>query len=124
MTRSKDKAQLKYPEPGEAKGVIDLRTFAEQTKDSGVRDDERMIYEMMHISQYSDGSVLDAEFLKTFTAQQVAESATVIVLGDGDYSGYHPENLKLGKLIAGDIKRNAKAAIKNGTTTNLAPRVK
>lgn len=70
-----------------------------------------MIYEMMNISQYEDGSVLDCLTMTTYTAAQAESDVTIAYAGDQ----------RLGKRIRKDLKRNARAAIKNGKTKNLAP---
>jgi hypothetical protein len=88
-------------------------TQAENSKING-RDDGTMIYEMYWLSQYTDGSVLECVNMQTFTAQEVV---------DGACDGYGTMIGQSGKAVIGDLRRNAKAAIKNGTTSNLAPRV-
>jgi hypothetical protein len=94
-------------------------TMAEQAAETGTRD--HLICEMYQWAQFEDGSVLnslltDINPTATFTAQEVVDGLFVI------YSD-NPHCEKLGKIIMGDMLRNAKAAIKNGTTKNLAPRV-
>lgn len=134
MTRAKGKAIAKaaavqYREPGEAKGVLDLDklTCAEMAKELEIRLDEHMIYEMYHVSQYRDGSVLDCLRMRTFTAEELTTNALtsmVAVFGDQEpAASVEPSIAKLGREVAKDIRRNAMAAVKNGTTTNLAPRV-
>lgn len=83
-------------------------TYAEQSVVNG-RDDDHMIYEMFHVSQYEDGSVLDCARMESYTAQQVV---------NGTADRIYPS-----KVIIDDLKRNARAAIKKGQTNNLAPRV-
>jgi hypothetical protein len=93
---------------------LDHRTFAQISKDTGVRDDEHMIYEMLYFSQYEDGSVLncrDSKYPVTYGPEEVA-------VGD-----FHVD-VELSRWgVKHDLIRNAKAAVKNGTTKNLAPRV-
>jgi hypothetical protein len=98
-------------------------TFAERTAETGVRADEHMIYEMGSWSQYSDGSVLDCISMKTFTAQEVADGDILGLAKDDPSWAIFPDNKKVAHAVGGDLKRNAKPAIKNGTTKNLAPRV-
>lgn len=50
-------------------------TYAEVSARLCVRDDKNMIYEMFELSQYSDGSVLNCQLMKTWTAQEVVEDA-------------------------------------------------
>jgi len=85
-------------------------TYAEAATVNG-RDDERMIYEMMNISQYEDGSVLDCLTMTTYTAAQAASAVTIAYAGDR----------ALANRVRKDLKRNARAAIKNVKTENLAP---
>jgi hypothetical protein len=87
-------------------------TYAEQTVKTGERDDKHMIYEMMNISQYEDGSVLECIDMNTYTAQQIASGTQVKYNGAGSP-----------RTINADLKRNALAALKHGTTNNRAPRV-
>jgi hypothetical protein len=95
-------------------------TYAEQARENG-RDDEHMVYEMFMFSQYSDGSVLNCHPTtinpwRTLTAQEVAAGKATI-------NADNAAAAKVAKEISGDLKRNAKAALKNGTTKTLAPRV-
>jgi hypothetical protein len=91
----------------------DDMTYAELTAASGVRDDEHMIYEMGHISQYSDGSVLNCATMKMYTAQEILDDEE----GQAAMWKLNPHK----RAIWGDLRRNAKAALKNGSTRNLAP---
>jgi hypothetical protein len=63
-----------------------------------------MVYEMYNYSQYEDGSVLNCVGMETFTAQEVADFP--------EGRGWTP----LLKTIWRDMRRIAKAALKNGTT--------
>jgi len=81
-------------------------TYADKVYVSRKRDDEHMIYEVYYISQYEDGSAFDCRLGATYTAEQVARMGNT-----------NP------KWLAQDLRRNAKAALKNGTSKNLAPRV-
>jgi hypothetical protein len=91
-------------------------TYAERTKQTEQRDDEHMIYEMGSLSQYEDGSVLQCTTMQTFTAQEVL--ATGVPLQPEPSAIFpHPA------LYLKDLKRNAKAAIKDGKTENRAPLV-
>jgi hypothetical protein len=95
-------------------------TMAEIAAEQGTRDG--VIYEMYQWSQFEDGSVFNAlrtniNPIATFTAKQVVDGVFVIVSDN-------PLGEKLGRVIMSDMLRNAKAAIKNGSTANLAPRVK
>lgn len=92
-------------------------TYAEQTWKRGQRDDEHMIYEMYMFSQYSDGSVLDCYQGITYTAKEVATGTDVVQKPPKADAAIR----KLTRAINGDLRRNAKAAVKNGTTKNLAP---
>ena len=88
-------------------------TFAERSAATRTRDDEHMIYEMRPISQYEDGSVLDCVTMTTCTAEEVVTGITM-----------HPEPAVIfnrPKLYLKDLKRNARAALKNGKTRSLAP---
>jgi hypothetical protein len=90
-------------------------THAECSAVTRKRDDEHMIYEMGTISQYEDGSVLDCLTMTTYTAEQVVAGITI-----------YPEPALIfnrPKLYLKDLKRNAKVALKNGKTENLAPLV-
>lgn len=89
-------------------------TYAEQSITNG-RDDEHMIYEMGYISQYSDGSVLNAAAMKVYTAQEILDDE------EGKNAAWKLKPFK--RELWGDLRRNAKAALKDGTTKNLAPRV-
>jgi hypothetical protein len=100
-------------------GQRDGMTYAEQSKASQQRDDEHMIYEMLHMSHYSDGSVLDCKTMTALTAQQIVGMG----VPDCDKWGGTAEQRKF-QDIFNDLRRNAKAALKNGTTRNLAPRVR
>jgi len=73
-----------------------------------------MIYEMYQFSQYSDGSVLDCRTIM-YTAQEVVDGK-VFVHNSVEISSETARNINL------DLRRNAKAVLKNGTTKNLAPR--
>src|SRR5277367_2035094 len=99
-------------------------TFAERTWQAGKRDDEHMIYEMYQFSQYSDGSVLDCAAGVTYTAAEIVGGALIVDFPKRKGSDYvrPPQSpvLSLAKQINADLLRNAKAALKNGTTTNLA----
>jgi hypothetical protein len=89
-------------------------TYAERTKLTKERDDEHMIYEMGSVSQYEDGSVLQCTTMQTFTAQEVAAMGQPL----------QPEPsviFRRPSLYLKDMRRNAKAAITNGKTNNLAP---
>ena len=93
-------------------------TMAEQAAETGTRD--HLICEMYQWAQFEDGSVFnslrtDINPTATFTAQEVVDGLFVI-------HSDTPHCEKLGKIIMRDMLRNAKAAIKNGTTKNLAPR--
>lgn len=88
-------------------------TYAEQTKATRARDDEHMIYEMGEWSQYEDGSVLHCRLMTTFVASQVASPHFTREL----------TAVGIPAWLLKDLRRNAKAALKNGTTTNLAPRI-
>jgi hypothetical protein len=90
-------------------------TYAEHSAGTRTREDEHMIYEMGSISQYEDGSVLDCLTMTTYTAEDVL--AGIAVRFEPASMFNHP------KLYFKDLKRNAKAALKNGTTKNRAPRV-
>jgi hypothetical protein len=85
-------------------------TYAEAAAVNG-RDDEHMIYEMMNISQYEDGSVLDCVTMTTYTAAQAASDIAIAYAGDRT----------LANRVRKDVECNARAAIKNGKTENLAP---
>ena len=88
-------------------------TYAEQTVATRERDDDHMIYEMGSISQYEDGSVLDCVQMKSYTAEQVATGINV---------AFQPAAIfRCPNRYLKDLKRNAKAALKNGKTENLAP---
>jgi hypothetical protein len=94
-------------------------TYAEMAKKYGSRD--MMIYEMYNLSQYADGSVLNAmpttiNPWRTLTAQEVVDGKAVI------QADRNSAAVKTAKDITADLLRNAKAALKNGSTTNLAPR--
>jgi len=93
-------------------------TYAEQTAANGQRDDEHMIYEMFEFSQYSDGSVLECRTMTTYTAEEVWLGKVIVTPRQTCSLNY-----KMAKDISDDLKRNAKAALKNGTTKNRAPRV-
>ena len=84
-------------------------TYAEQTAATGQRDDQHMIYEMGPTSQYEDGSVLICTTMATYTREQAAAGIAVPPFGGS------------AKRISKDLQRNAKAAIKQGKTRNLAP---
>jgi hypothetical protein len=84
-------------------------TYAEQTAATGQRDDVHMIYEMGPTSQYEDGSVLICTTMTTYTREEVAAGIEVPEFGDS------------AKRISKDLQRNARGAIKNGKTNNLAP---
>jgi hypothetical protein len=91
-------------------------TYAERTQQTERRDDEHMIYEMGSVSQYEDGSVLQCTTMQTFTAKEVLAMSIPL----------QPEPSAIFQrpaLYLGDLKRNAKAAIKNGKTENRAPLV-
>ncbi len=88
-------------------------TYAETSAANRTRDDIHMIYEMHNISQYKDGSVLECIQMNTFTAQQVVVPGfTIKWMGTAQ---------KLLPTVIRDLQRNAKAAIKNGSTGNRAP---
>jgi len=73
-----------------------------------------MIYEMSVISQYEDGSVFNCVTMETMTAEDVVNLPPTQPLpfcGGGE------------RAVIRDLKRNAKAALKNGKTENLAPLV-
>jgi hypothetical protein len=89
-------------------------TYAERAAANRERDDKHMIYEMMNISQYEDGSVLECITMTTYTAQEAAAGVRGVRF-DGT-----PATLK---LFVKDLQRNAKSALKQGKTENLAPRV-
>jgi len=91
-------------------------TYAEQVVATGKRDDEHMIYEMFHISQYSDGSVLNVATMKAYTVQEILDDEE----GKDALWKFNPVK----RQLWGDLRRNAEAALKNGTTGNLAPFVK
>ena len=91
-------------------------TYAERSAATGTRDDQHMIYEMGSISQYEDGSVLDCLTMTTSTAEEVV--AGISVQFEPAFIFNRP------KLYLKDLRRNAEAALKNGTTRNLAPSVK
>jgi hypothetical protein len=91
-------------------------TYAEQTKQTQQRDDERMIYEMGSLSQYEDGSVLQCTTMQTFTAREVLAMGAPLQPEPGAI-------FQRSALYLKDLKRNAKAAIKNGKTENRAPLV-
>lgn len=86
------------------------RSFAERAKRE-CRNEKHMIYEMSNFSQYTDGSVLDrhdteqgrttGDWLKTYTAQEVADGAVKIV-----DSNYQPATVTMNDLI-----RNAQEAL-------------
>ena len=88
-------------------------TYAEHSAATRTRNDEHMIYEMGSISQYDDGSVLDCLTMTTYTAEDVLAGIAVRFEPAGIFN--RP------KLYLKDLKRNAKAALKNGATENLAP---
>jgi hypothetical protein len=91
-------------------------TYAERSAATRTRDDQHMSYEMGSISQYEDGSVLDCVTMMAHTAAEVV--AGINVRFEPGFIFNRP------KLYLKDLQRNAKAALKNGTTRNLAPRVK
>lgn len=91
-------------------------TYAERSAATRTRDDEHMIYEMGSVSQYEDGSVLDCMTMATYTAEQVVTG--IAVRFETAFIFNRP------KLYLKDLRRNAKAALKKGTTGNLAPFVK
>lgn len=138
MTRAKGEAQRKpitimkdgVPRPITKDEMTDFiataeanlrNTFAEQARENGSHEGLPRIYEMYNFSQYADGSVLNAISMKTYTAQEVADTDLVGVTDHPKHT--HPAALKVAKLISADLRRNAKEALKNGTTKNLAPRV-
>lgn len=84
-------------------------TFAEMAKKYGSR--HCIIYEMFNISQFADGSVFDCVERTAYKAEHVLDSAFPYVM------------TALPNEVLGDLIRNAKAAVKSGWTTNLAPRV-
>ena len=93
-------------------------------------NDVEKIYEMFNISQYCDGSVLNCLTGRTYTARQVIDAHKA---GQPEYNmmdgvlGFPDEPKGMTKLVRdifNDIRRNAKAALKNGGTRNLAPRVR
>jgi hypothetical protein len=86
-------------------------TYAEQSKANESRDEAHMIYEVMNVSQYEDGSVLECQFMSTYTAAQIVSGIIVRCAAS-------PQTTK---QVTKDLVRNAKAAIKNGKTKNLAP---
>lgn len=88
-------------------------TYAEQTKASGTRDEEHMIYEMMNVSQYEDGSVLECQLMSTYTAVQIASGMIIRCAASP----------KTTQQVNKDLVRNAKAAMKHSKTQNLAPKV-
>lgn len=85
-------------------------TYAERSAQAG-RDDANMIYEMFHISQYSDGSVLDSVGMHTYTVAQVLDGA--VQLPDGW------ENLKT--LTAFELVRNAQKVLGGRTGIRKEP---
>jgi len=85
-------------------------TYAEAAAVNG-RDEEHMIYEMMNISQYEDGSVLDCLTMTTYTSAQAVSDTAIAYAGDQ----------RLGNRVRKDLRRNARSAIKNGKTENRAP---
>jgi hypothetical protein len=88
-------------------------TYAERSKARQSRDEDHMIYEVMNVSQYEDGSVLECQMMSTYTAAQIASGMIVRCAASSQTT----------KQVNKDLVRNAKAAIKNGKTKNLAPRV-
>jgi hypothetical protein len=91
-------------------------THAERSAATRTRDDEHVIYEMGSVSQYEDGSVFDCITMMTYTAEQVVSGIAI---------RFEPALiLNRPKLYLKDLRRNAKAALKNGRTGNLAPFVK
>jgi hypothetical protein len=91
-------------------------TYAERSAATRIRDDEHMIYEMGSISQYEDGSVLDCVAMTTYTAEEVVTGVAV---------HFEPAILfNRPNLYLKDLRRNAKAAVRKGTTENFAPLVK
>src|SRR5271170_4647915 len=114
----KAKAQKEFEvRPFRLEGVSNNPTWAEMSIHHG-RDDKHMIYEMFQISQYSDGSVLNCLTMKFFTAQEIVDMGKPNLRPS---AGGTAEQRKLWQAVFGDLRRNAKAALKNGTTTNLAP---
>jgi hypothetical protein len=109
---------VKVTEHHEALGVFIFEqrrtsmTYAEKSKSTKTRDDEHMIFEMFNISQYKDGSVLDCLTMRTFTAAEVVE---------GDVIGCVDCSPASRSKVYAALSINAKAAIKNGITENLAP---
>jgi hypothetical protein len=91
-------------------------TYAERSAATRTRDDEHMIYEMGSVSQYADGSVLDCLTMTTYSAEQVVAGITLRTLRFEPAFIFNRPSLYLK-----DLRRNAKAALKNGTTRNLAP---
>jgi hypothetical protein len=98
--------------PHRREAMKEKQTYATKSINGG-RDDEHMIFEMFNLSQYEDGSVLDCDTMKAFTAQQVV---------DGAVNKCDCSKVTASKVFAA-IRKNTKAAIRNGVTTNLAPRV-
>jgi hypothetical protein len=94
-------------------------TMAETAAETGTRDG--IIYEMLQWAQFEDGSVFNSlrttiNPTPTFTAQEIVDGLFVI-------HSDNPDGEKLGNIVMKDVIRNAKAALKDGTTKNLAPRV-
>ncbi len=113
---------------GEYHAAINM-TYAEMAKKYGTRD--MLIYEMYNLSQFSDGSVLNAITMLTYTAEQVRDSYKTgmpdykLIDGLLGFPDAATGMMKLIKSIYDDLRRNARAAIKTGGhTKNLAPRVK
>jgi hypothetical protein len=90
-----------------------METFAERTARIETRDEENMIFEYMHFSQYKDGSVLNCLGMITYTAQEVVDGAISIDPAPGWE--------KIAKRITKSLIINAKFAIKDGTTHNRSP---
>jgi len=78
-------------------------TYAEQSKANESRDEEHMIYEVMNVSQYEDGSALECQMMSTYTTAQIVSGMNVRCAAS-------PQTPK---LVNKDLVRKAKAAIKH-----------
>jgi hypothetical protein len=77
-------------------------TYAEASIHGG-RDDAHLIYEEYNISQYTDGSVLNCLTMTTYTAQNAIDGVV-------NTAGLPPFGDKYLRLVAADLRRNAKKA--------------
>jgi hypothetical protein len=93
-------------------------TYAERSAAAQTRDDEHMIYEMYQFSQYEDGSVFDCVKSRTYTAEELLRADVEVGYCQAKY---HPSMRRRLQAISGDLRRNAKAALKNGKTENRTP---